>query len=368
MKFDVIRDLNAIGNLQNSWNALAADRPFLSWDWHESWYRYYCDTPRQPFVVVEGTPGQAPSSIMPLYQRPGRLGTTKLCLSGDGNVCTDRHQIITQPGEERYSTFKLVRWLAAATQQGLAADYVDLDGLSLSSAPTQNLISQFANVGFKPELLPCESCWVVELESSWEQQNATFSKKHRRKTKKAAANLSELEIRDSSNQDFEYLWSHFTHLHQLRRTSLGEPGCFADQRFHDFLRLATQRLINRGLADILLIEHQQNPIAATVVFSDRTTAHMYQTGFDPAFVRLEPGYMLIVAAMQRAIETGHQKYDFMRGDEQYKSRWNAQAEPMTRTHVRLNNAMRVQLHHQLRRSKTIVKSTLANIQFPFANS
>ena len=361
MMYRVFTTLDEISTLKEAWNKLSDRSPFQSWEWFYSWYQSFGDE-LQPFVVIDETEGQTPTLIAPMYVTQSRVGTIKLCLAGDGNVCTDNNQVITAMGLGQYSITKFVHWLASSPE-AQHLDFAEFDGVALNSESTEDLLGQMSVAGFDIDQRELESCWVTQLEESWEKQNATFSKKHRRKTKKAVSNLDQSDLLDSSTCEFDELWEKFVELHQKRRTSLGEPGCFADSRFGGFLKSAAQRLIARDMAEIIVIQRKQVPVAATIEFFVSTTTFMYQTGFDPAYSNIEPGYMLIVAAIKRAIDKGHKRFDFMRGNEAYKARWNASPEPLVRLNFCLNRRFKSQLHSFLRSSKLIVKSSLKSLKF-----
>ena len=46
-------------------------------------------------------------------------------------------------------------------------------------------------------------------------------------------------------------------------------------------------------------------------------------GFDDKARKIRPGIALFALAMQRGIDSGYTKYDFLRGEESYKYRWCA---------------------------------------------
>ena len=46
--------------------------------------------------------------------------------------------------------------------------------------------------------------------------------------------------------------------------------------------------------------------------------------FDTGRLELRPGELANMAAVRNAIEHGQRAYDFLRGDEEYKSRWRAE--------------------------------------------
>ena len=111
---------------------------------------------------------------------------------------------------------------------------------------------------------------------------------------------------------------------------LGQPGCFANPSIETFLKAAVTELRREGKCELVIVQHDNQPLAAYLMFMDNNTAYMYQSGMDPDRVSLEPGYQVVVAALQRAIEKGYQRFDFMRGDEPYKARWKTERLPLVR--------------------------------------
>jgi len=51
---------------------------------------------------------------------------------------------------------------------------------------------------------------------------------------------------------------------------------------------------------------------------------VYNTGWNPEFGKVSPGWVLLVKMIQWAIENGLEEVDLMRGDEEYKYRFGAQ--------------------------------------------
>jgi CelD/BcsL family acetyltransferase involved in cellulose biosynthesis len=64
------------------------------------------------------------------------------------------------------------------------------------------------------------------------------------------------------------------------------------------------------------------PIAGAYVLA-RRDAHLYLTGFDPAYERCSAGSVVIGRSIARAIAAGRRSYDFLRGAEPYKYAWGA---------------------------------------------
>ena len=113
-------------------------------------------------------------------------------------------------------------------------------------------------------------------------------------------------------------------LHQQRQKQLGHPGCFASPRFKDFLHAAAQRHLGTGHLRLQWIELEGIPVAAELdLVSDNVRMH-YCSGIaiDSNFPR--PGWLGITAAIRRAIDEGCHSFDFLRGDEGYKSHWRGE--------------------------------------------
>jgi len=62
-----------------------------------------------------------------------------------------------------------------------------------------------------------------------------------------------------------------------------------------------------------------------------------ETGYDPQqYAQLSPGIVLLSYCIQWAIESGRAKFDFLRGDEEYKYRFGAQPTEVYRLFITRN--------------------------------
>jgi CelD/BcsL family acetyltransferase involved in cellulose biosynthesis len=113
-------------------------------------------------------------------------------------------------------------------------------------------------------------------------------------------------------------------LHQRRFTALGKRGCFFSNNFTSFHREVAHRLFQKGQVELHWLELDGTPAAAQYGFKSGSFIYDYQTGMDPELSHESPGTVLTLALIRRAIEQGYQTYDFLRGDEWYKSQWRAE--------------------------------------------
>jgi CelD/BcsL family acetyltransferase involved in cellulose biosynthesis len=137
----------------------------------------------------------------------------------------------------------------------------------------------------------------------------------------------------------------FHQLHQKRRTSVGDAGCFATAEFGRFLNDAGRSLLGAGRAVMLILDIEGQPAAAEYNLLGTNTVYFYQAGIDPDFLAHQPGHMLTVARIERVIRRGYRAVDFLRGDEPYKAHWRAQPRPQMNLRI-VRRQVAAQLRHQ----------------------
>ena len=106
-----------------------------------------------------------------------------------------------------------------------------------------------------------------------------------------------------------------------------EKAAFLSPQMHaafgDILRV-TQAA---GMLGLCFLELEGRRLAAYAYFSMGETIYLYNSGYEPgAYALLSPGWVLLAQLIERAIESGHRRFDFMRGDETYKYRFGGEDE------------------------------------------
>jgi CelD/BcsL family acetyltransferase involved in cellulose biosynthesis len=231
-----------------------------------------------------------------------------------------------------------------AVVQALAAldlakwDVVDLRRLRLGDPAADALAASF-------EWAAPNACWLVTREqedvcpiltlpagADFETYLGTLDKKERhevrRKIRRAeAAGEIKLERSQDPVADLEAL----VELHQKR---WGAEGLFPDTEGGAASRRFFGRLFEdcapSGLVDLSFLTVAGRRIAAGVTFVDAHAVYYYNAGVDPDARELSPGVVMVALYIQRAIELGRTRIDFMRGNEPYKYEWGAVDEPIER--------------------------------------
>ncbi len=85
-----------------------------------------------------------------------------------------------------------------------------------------------------------------------------------------------------------------------------------------------------GILDLSFLTVGGRRIAAGVTFDDGGTTYYYNAGVEPEARELSPGVVMVGCYIQRAIEQGRRRLDFLRGNEPYKYEWGAVDVPIER--------------------------------------
>ena len=100
--------------------------------------------------------------------------------------------------------------------------------------------------------------------------------------------------------------------------STGKPGIFADPPFEQFLESAVVEFSTEDRCEIVVVNHLETPIAVQLYFKSAEGFQLYNSGYDPDAMKLEPGHLMFTAMIRRAIQRGDTCFDFLRGNEPYK--------------------------------------------------
>ena len=97
-----------------------------------------------------------------------------------------------------------------------------------------------------------------------------------------------------------------------------------------FLREVVKQLTLCGTVLLFRLEIGGRTAALNLAFRLRGTLSTYLTAFEPEFEALGVGRILLYECIAYAFALGFQRWDFLRGDEPYKSWWGAKKIPKCR--------------------------------------
>ncbi len=342
-----ISTLTDLAPLADSWNQLAGDVPFRRHEWLESWWQHYGDHHELYVLAVIDFDGSV-IGLAPLYLENSHQGRT-LRLLGSGEVCTDYLTILSSPGNCQKVAIVLAEWLVDESGQD-PWDLLWLENVPSSDAGVASLVEALWHEGFSVHRSQGIRCWRISLPETWDKYLAMMSRSHRKQLRRLGRrdfDTGRAILRTAeTSEELELGMEILVDLHQKRRLSLNEPGCFASRRFAGFLHQTAPRLLASGQLRLHWLELEGDPVAVEFQLCGDETTYAYQAGVDPAHLDDDPGSLINIATMQQAIEQGKTGFDFLRGDEAYKAHWRAV--PIETTNVRVvPNRVSSQVRHNV---------------------
>lgn len=341
--------------LRPAWNRLAAGQPFRSWDWQVAWWRHYGKTADRQLHVLACFEGEELIGLLPCYRRLSALGRVLRPLAS-GEVCSEYLGLLAQPGRDLQVAAALAQALSGTDAQprdgAQSWDLMLLNAQDPSDRTLQALLHELTARHHPIETHGGTACWRIVMDDPSQQPRGSLAyeqerfdgylkqvaRSHRHRLRKAERHgqsqgfsLHFAVDQASLHQGFAIL----TELHQRRRALIGQVGMFARPRFLAFHRDATRALLDSGTLWLAWLQHRETPIAAYYCLADQGILHAYQSGLNPDFLADEPGRVLLLLLIRRALREGFTAIDLLRGNEPYKS--HLAAEPRSSLNVLIGN-------------------------------
>jgi CelD/BcsL family acetyltransferase involved in cellulose biosynthesis len=324
----------------DDWDRLAAGVPFRTWPWLSLWWQHYGPVEdgaaqSQLAVLCAFDDADTIAGIAPWYIEHSVLYGRVLRALGSGEVCSDYLSILCRPSMEEAVVEALAEYLMEQTRSdsadALSWDLLDLQGVDEGDCEMAGLATALAHAGCHVLHRSRWSCWRLTLPPSWEAYIAGLGSNYRRDLRRLERRyfdtnrivLKTAECLDDLYTAMDLLLD----LHQLRHKTKGEPGCFASRRFTSFYGDVAPELLRRGHLDFCWLELDGKPVAVEYQLAGNGILYAYQAGVDPGAMKHEPGKLIYLAILKRAIARGYRGFDFLRGDERYKARFGAVARP-----------------------------------------
>lgn len=329
MKTQVYTDAAGFAALRQEWNPLlrnsASNTIFLTWEWQSTWWEHLGEGELYLIAVRDG--GHL-SGIAPLYlTSAGNLtsddGPSELSIVGCRDV-SDYLDLIAVSGQEERVYSALLDWLES--DEAPPWDLADLCNIPAAS-PTHSLLAEMAAArGYQVQTEVEDIAPIIFLPSTWDEYLSSLDKKQRheirRKIRRAEGGGQINWYVVNEEHDLAAAMGAFIKLHQKSHVEKDE---FMDAQMKGFFHAAAQVLHQAGWLQLAFMEINGEKAAAMLNFDYRDSIQVYNSGYDPQkYAQLSPGIVLLSYCIQHAIELGRAKFDFLRGDEEYKLRFGAQ--------------------------------------------
>lgn len=168
-------------------------------------------------------------------------------------------------------------------------------------------------------------CPYLDLPASWEAYLSGLSSHGRHAIRRKERKLyreHDVALTDYGQERLEEGLHHLQRLHTMR---WGGGGAFRDPAWERLHRRFAASLADRGQLWLVTLDLDGTPAAIWYGFALGDTVYHYQNGRDLRWERDRVGTVLMGLMIRRAIERGHRRLDFLRGEEPYKAEWTQTA-------------------------------------------
>lgn len=334
MKTELYTDATVFEKLESEWNVLlkrsVTDTVFLTREWQTTWWRNL-GTGELRVITFRDEDG-ALIGIAPLFVEKGADGLNHLSLVGCVDV-SDYLDVIVARGCE-------ARVYNALLDTLLRADFPAWDEVHLctlpAASPTNAMLAELAQTrALKIESKLHDVAPIIELPATWDAYLATLDKKDRHEMRRKLRRVEESNTRWYTIDTADALDAAITDFVELHKASRPDKHLFMDARMQNFFVEMARCLHPHGWLQILFLEVEGARAAALINFIYENDVLVYNSGYDPVkYGALSPGIVLFAHSIQEAIAAKRRRYDFLRGDEEYKYRLGAHNTEVRELHIR----------------------------------
>jgi CelD/BcsL family acetyltransferase involved in cellulose biosynthesis len=268
----------------------------------------------------------------PLGIAPLMLENNKALFMGSPDVCDYQDFIVAHDLEEPFFN----AFLDELLKQGIRE--LDLHTVRPDSQALLHLVRIAKDRGYTIERSPAGFSMEMHLPRTWEDYLKLLTSKQRHETRRKLRRLEEsahfdyrvLQKPEAVNQEIETFF-------ELFRMSRSDKTEFLGHEMESFFRLLIQTFSATGLLKLCFLDIDHQPASAVLCFDYNRTIYLYNNGFNPEFSRLSAGLLSKVLNIKHSIESGREKYNFLKGNESYKRHLGGIEVPLFRCQMFLSH-------------------------------
>jgi CelD/BcsL family acetyltransferase involved in cellulose biosynthesis len=323
----VIRTNAELCSLGPAWKELfqrsGCDNVFLSFEWLSQWWFHFGHN-HQLFVIAVRDGGERLAALAPFYisLEAGPLRIRRLGFLGDRLVGSDYLDFIV---DNSYMPSALECICHCILENRSLWDYMCLSNVRAESIAAIPFRLSMEDCSLNTTMGLSSVCPYERLPKSPDEYFASLTSGFRKSLRYYSRTLQregQVEfITVDDEPDIEIAFNELLRLHRARFEMRGASSAFLQPQAEAFHRTALPALAKAGWLRIHILKLRGQCIAASYELSSRRKLFFYQSGIDPDFARFSVGQLLIHFAIEQAIQHGYAEFDFLRGNEPYKSKW-----------------------------------------------
>lgn len=322
MNLTAYENLSLFEELKPEWNDLVfrsmSNRIFSTWEWQSTWWQAY-QKRGQLWVITCRTEDGRLVGIAPWFieEHParGRIVRSIGCVDVTDYLDLILDADCTQPVMECFAGY-----LAEHRDR---FDVLDLCNIPEYS-PTFDLFPAILKQhGFHVEVSQQEVCPIIKLPDEWEDYLSTLDKKQRHEVRR------KLRRAEGAPEGIDWYIVNATHDLKAEMERFVQLMAASDSQKAEFLRDSENLaffqtmvpvMFESGWLQLSFLTIGGEAAASYLNFDYNRRILVYNSGLLQDYGHLSPGIVLLAYNIRHAIESGHDEFDFLRGNETYKYR------------------------------------------------
>lgn len=322
-----ITTIEEMDKIRTAWNDLVERSRnagiFQTWEWVSCCHRYFGRGRRLSIICVRDGGrilGLAPLEVRSIYGLPLRR------LQFIGIEVSDYLDVISDPEHEDAVVSTVFDWLGS--------NHGHWDVLDLQQIPADScLLRDQPSLSGRCRTLGQEMCPYLPLPDSWDTFLASLGKKSRWNLnyyERRARREFDMEMRALTEQELDEGMEAFFTLHQKRWRQRWLPGTFYSRQMKQFHKEVAGLFLGKDWLRLHGLRLNGQLQAVLYCFAHKHKGYYYLGGFEPELSKYSLGTVLTGHAIKDAIERGLTEFDFLRGNEPYKTRWTEESRTNSR--------------------------------------
>ena len=307
------------GDIRLDWEPI-----FISPVWLEVWWNVFGGD--RELYLVSMREDNTIAGIAPLMIEDGTasiIGSTDVCDYLDFFIDPDKSQVF-------FDTL-----LENLKHKGVKL--LNLESLR----PDSKVLTSLTNValcrGCEATLTPCDVTLEMELPDSWDDYLMTLNSKQRHEVRRKLRRLEEAgEYEYRSVSDSASVVGELDTFLKMFTESRDDKADFLTDERELFFRSMTESMSSAGILKLGILEIETIPAAMIMYFDYNNSIYLYNSGFEKEYVSLSVGLLSKVLCIKDSIESGKKVFDFLKGNEVYKSRLGGHTTQLTNCRISIN--------------------------------
>ena len=322
-----LQKIDEFNDFETWWNRLLArsldNHPFLTYEWLTSWWKHFGKGKELKFFTAESQ--GAVSLVVPVMYSKAKVFGSRRCKVELAATRDSDYQgfLVTNFQEAARSVNQLI--------ESVMEDSNDADCIVFGRIPedsfTARLFEEINEEGLRVSRSATKPCHYVTLPSNYEIYSQALGSNMRRNLKiwerQALKDYRVEFVKYDEIGTIEEAMKNFFELHQKSQIAKGNCGVFSENAYRSFHTEVAKAFAEKGWLGLFFLTFNDKPVSAVYSYEYNGKLYAYLCGFDPEYARYRPGHLAFKNLIKYGIDKRLKELDFLRGDEEYKSRWRA---------------------------------------------